>query len=468
MKNKNILITLIMIFVLLNVAVLSYNMFFLECDYIEVMTALKKLNEVCFLIFGILIFVKIVLLYFNRKRKNTDAILIERYVKVSNNIFPLIASIIMATIHLGVMVFLLLYVIEDFSFLIFVYLFLEIFTLGFIIISLFLEKGKNLVYLIGLQAILGVVALLLFPDMLQFKKVFLIDTVLLVFIIIAQYKFRGRGIKKPFYILFGIITLIYLYLIFFSYYYDFNLGFLSIYAYINSYVYLLFYLSVVYWLFNPYRYVNESKIWEPTFNDKIIMGIESVIICFSVIFMGINIYMSPFRWTDEAINNFQRISKIENEQVLEMLETLEFDGEHFTLPYKVADLPNDFQVIEGFPTTIVIYDVQCILTYKGEYIAYLTKTPESDRHSQIFEMSFNSDLENAEKFTFSGVGLGSTEQDLLRKFPSYTEMTSDYEKDSTIIRYGDYDFTDIENESIVFFLEDGIIKHISIYNGAIH
>ncbi len=271
---------------------------------------------------------------------------------------------------------------------------------------------------------------------------------------------------------------------------------------IDNVIYTL-YILLIYWFLEPYKEEEEPRKVSFTlltlnmewlvspclrfikrFNRK--KSILTVCILLSIVFIGTNLklnyFYSKFEYTDEEIAYYEEIAFTEDKVINEMASLLEFNGEPFGLPRKANDLPEGLYVEKMFPIgiskehSILPYDVNCALLYNNEFIGFIDKVPGED--GEIFSIMISDDYKMSEFFTVGGIGVGSTEEELVERFPNYVkdedtlskedktkeDKTKEYEEASEIYIYMDeeYQKTQERNGYVAFKVEDGIVISIII------
>ncbi len=172
----------------------------------------------------------------------------------------------------------------------------------------------------------------------------------------------------------------------------------------------------------------------------------------------------PYEYNDEEIAVFKEWAIVESQVISEMLEDFEFNGEPMDFPCEVENLPEELTINKIAPIAYVVdYDVEILLDYEGETIAMCNKSPGDD--SIIYEFFTNDSCENAELFTIRGIGVGSTEEELINTFPNYDELNEDViNEDGTVTRvycyFSEYGY----EEQLAFQTTDGIVDTVIFSN----
>ncbi len=174
-------------------------------------------------------------------------------------------------------------------------------------------------------------------------------------------------------------------------------------------------------------------------------------------------FFRPYEYTDEEVAIMKEYAKVDSQVISTMLDDFEFNGEPFEMPCKVEDLPEGFTIDKIAPIAYLVdYDVQVLLDYDGETIAMCNKTPKAD--SVIFDFFIDANNENAELFTIRGIGIGSTEEELLTVFPDYDKPYEEKVEDGDTLRVFCYISENGYDEQIVFQTKNGIVDTILFSN----
>ncbi len=254
---------------------------------------------------------------------------------------------------------------------------------------------------------------------------------------------------------------------------------------ITNIILYTFYILIMYWFLEPYieeeKQITLNKEWLVSpclrfikwFDRK--KSVLTVCILLSIVFIGTNLklnyYYSKFEYTDEEIAYYEEIAVTEDKVINEMASLLEFNGEPFGLPRKANDLPEGLYVEKMFPMgiskeyAILPYDVNCALIYNNEFIGFIDKVPGED--GEIFAIMISADYKMSEFFTVGGIGVGSTEKELVERFPNYVKDEDKIKEDevaSEIYLYMDVEYqkTQERNGYVAFKVEEGIVTSIII------
>ncbi len=379
-------------------------------------------------------------------------------------IFP---TVVMLTICVGKLIYLALYYRDALNVPFVVKEFLGIAIFVGYLIGLLLRNKKIVVSVVFTEVIIVIVGVTL--RVIDGESGLILNVLRIapyIIVAIIGLMFYDRRVKVPFLIAVPIMTVAYI----FSILSDVNeksvLMYGSIYTTSCLYYIVLLYVLISYWLLNPYKYVYESEVKTYTVRKKIGMSLGTVIASGLAVFIAINVYMEQFRYSDEEMDVIQKLSEINNEEVKYMLQDFRFDGQPIDFPYKVSKLPSEFKVDIGYPTYALLYDVDCMLMYNGEYLAYALKTPDYKGESYIFSLGLDDDFVNAKKFTLSGIGIGSTEEELEKVFPNYTKKSEGKQESYGFKRLYIYgDLANANDDAITIYTIDGVVSDINIMNG---
>ncbi len=259
----------------------------------------------------------------------------------------------------------------------------------------------------------------------------------------------------------------------------------------TSEVICIFNILIMYWFMEPYKVERNKTKTHFSFMSAISIHFCSPIISFVknfnckksvitvllitfIVLLGenllINRYFNEFEYTDEEIENLSKLAETEDEVVLEMASKLEFNNEPFPLPHKANDLPVGVYIEKMFPLglskeyTIIPYDMTCALLYNNEFVTFVDKVP--GEAGEIYSIYISNFDRSGEFFTVDGIGLGSTEEELLKKFPDY--VSNEQENMSNETRKS-YFYVDEELQTtktrkglVSFSVEDGIVESILV------
>ncbi len=183
-----------------------------------------------------------------------------------------------------------------------------------------------------------------------------------------------------------------------------------------------------------------------------------------ILIIGILIFIfMPYQYTDEEVALIKESAKIESVIISEMLEDFAFKGKPMNFPLMVEDLPNELSINKIAPIAFLVdYDVEILLMYEDDTIAMCNKSPKDD--SIIFEFFTDSTCKDAYLFTINGIGIGSTEQDLLKTFPNYEAPYEEVLEKGDTYRLFCYVSEKGYNEQISFRTKNGIIDAVNITN----
>lgn len=396
---------------------------------------------------------------FFKNNEVSEEVNLETKLKIKKIPFAVIPNIILITISIGMLIFLFMYYSFELTIPVVTIKILDIIILFFILFGLLKKNEKAVGYMFLIQFFIGIAGIIFSyynKENVGLNSFLTLIPYLLIFLISS--KFYGKGKKKIFFVLYIISTLIFLYYFIDALTYDSDTRFETLLIYLSTYTKLMLWLSIIFWIFNPYKYVDEIIVL--TKKKKGLIALSTIFLSALSIFVSINVYMIPYRYTDEQIELFEKLAEFNNEVVIEMISDLKYDGKDFDLPYSVSDLPDEFSIIT-VPSPIALYDIQCTLTYNDEIVAVISKTPTNEKGSKIYAFSISDRYTNCEKFTISGIGIGSTVEDLKKTFPNFC-LESD-----TLVVYGDKDFTKATSDSILFNIENEIITGFMLLQGGI-
>ncbi len=239
----------------------------------------------------------------------------------------------------------------------------------------------------------------------------------------------------------------------------------------------LLYVLIMYWFFEPYKnnistelenknIVNKLKV---TTKSSLITVAVLIVITFTSMNYLINKYMAQFEFSQESMDSVKPENFVDDLVVKEMASKLRFNNEPFGLPRPANDLPEGLYVEKLFPMgltperMLITYDVECLLLYNNEFVTVVEKAPGED--GLIYQFYIQKGDVGAELFTMDGIGVGSTEAELLEVFPDYEscrENTDDKNSKSYLYQEKDKDKNTPNKEFISFVIEDGVIVSVFI------
>ncbi len=238
----------------------------------------------------------------------------------------------------------------------------------------------------------------------------------------------------------------------------------------------LLYILIMYWFFEPYKnnsttelnknIVNKIKVTTKSF---LITVTVMIVITFTSTNYLINKYMAQFEFSKDLTESIMPENFVDDLVVKEMASKLKFNNEPFGLPRPANDLPEGLYVEKLFPMgltpnrMLIAYDVECLLLYNNEFVTVVEKTPGED--GLIYQFYIKKGDIGAELFTIEGIGVGSTEEELLEVFPNYEsciEQTDDKNSKSYMYQEKDKDKNTPNKEFISFKVEDGVIVSLFV------
>lgn len=303
--------------------------------------------------------------------------------------------------------------------------------------------------------------------------VFVIHIVSLIVLGFAVIKQFNKGLKtKLFYVvlLLNIISVILL-----VKNGDFSLNDLDFFK--SGYAGILFSIIIVatyYWVLNPYKTgvkINDDNLENFKTTPKIVYILTIVQVLFtitstiSLLKLHENKVVRTFGKAVEEMD-IEHL-QIESEYIKTILQDLEFNGVKFELPLNLDKLDDDIEVVFS-PFSDYENSQTALLQYNSEPISLVEI---SDNY--IFEFSISDELALGNLLTINGVGINSTEEELLNKLPDYN--TDAYIKTIKTLEDGSiskmYMYVDLEfdkgredKEYIVFEVTNDTVTWIGIKN----